>query len=370
MKPSPSLIDGLVAIQGQFHPALVRFGHMIEAVEPHSRACPDRYVLPGFVDCHVHGGNGADIMAGSDAVLAVAAFHLRHGTTTLLPTTMTAPADDLLAAFAGVAEVRADDVPVRADIPGVHLEGPFINPRKLGAQPPFAIAPDLGLVDRLVAHAPIIVATIAPEIDSRQELLRHLCRSGTRVQIGHSLATSAQCQDALLAGAGGFTHLFNAMSGTDHRQPGVAAAALAFGDHAELIADFVHVDPVMVAAACRAIPNLYAVTDAMAAAGRPPGRYRLGSQEIVSDGVCGRLADGTIAGSVLTMDRAFTNFLSLGMPLAEAARRTSTTAAAYLGLADRGKIAPGLRSDIVVVDKSGRIVEIYAGGVQVEPLGL
>ena len=368
MKPSSSLIDGLVAVNGQFQPALVRFGHKIEAVEPHPGASPGRYVLPGFIDCHVHGGNGADMMFGPDAVNIMAAFHLRHGTTTLLPTTITAPADDLQAALKGVASVRADESVMRADIPGVHLEGPFINPDKLGAQPAFAIRPDLGLVDRLGACAPIIVATIAPEIDPRHELIRLLCGSGTRVQIGHSLATARECREALLGGVCGFTHLFNAMSGTDHRKPGVAAAALAFASQAELIADLVHVDPTMVQLACRAIPGLYAVTDAMAAAGRPPGKYRLGSQDVTSDGTCGRLADGTIAGSTLTMDKALRNFLGLGMPLAEASMRTSTIAAAYLGLPDRGRILPGLRADMVVVDRFGVLQEVYSRGRLVEPL--
>lgn len=371
MKPSSLLIDGLVAVGHQFQPALVRFGHRIERVEPHVGARKDRFIIPGFVDPHIHGGGGSDVMDGAEAVLAVARFHLSHGTTTLLPTTVTAPREQLLAAFTGIAQAgakaRRDGAHMHADMPGVHLEGPFINPEKLGAQPPFAILPDLDLVDRLRACAPIIVATLAPEIDPRQELIAHLCRGGTRVQIGHSLASCAQCRDALAAGAAGFTHLFNAMSGTDHRRPGAAAAALAFGSHAEIIPDLLHVDPDMVMLARRAIPNLYVVTDAMAAAGCPPGPYRLGSHAVIADGNSARLADGTLAGSVLTMDRAFANLLSLGLPMAEAVRRTSTIAARYLGLSDRGRIAPGLRADLLIVDEHGRIQEIFCGGTPVAP---
>jgi N-acetylglucosamine-6-phosphate deacetylase len=367
MKPSSSPIDGLVAVGDQFRPALVRFGHRIEAVEPHSSARKDRFIIPGFVDPHSHGGGGADVMDGADAVATAAAFHLRHGTTTLLPTTVTAPGEDLLAAFAGIAEARREETLLRPDMPGVHLEGPFINPNKLGAQPPFAIPPDLELVDRLYDHAPIIVATIAPENDPRHKLITHMCHRGTRVQIGHSLASCAECRDALAAGASGFTHLFNAMSGLDHRSPGVAAAAMAFGGHAEIVADLLHVDADMVMMARRAIPGLYAVTDAMAAAGCPGGRYRLGSHNVISDGRSARLEDGTLAGSVLTMDRAFANLLALGMPLIEASRRTSTIAARYLGLLDRGWIAPGLRADMLVVDEHGGLEQIFRSGMPIEP---
>jgi N-acetylglucosamine-6-phosphate deacetylase len=367
MKPTSSVIDGLVAVGDQFHPVLVQFGHTILSIQPHDTARKDRFIIPGFIDAHVHGGDGADVMDGADAVEQVAAFHLRHGTTTLLPTTVTAPVEKLLAAFTGIGDARRRDDGARANIPGVHLEGPFINPDKLGAQPPFAIAPDLELVGELFGRATIIVATIAPEIDPGHKLMSELCRRGTRVQIGHSLADCATCRAALLAGAAGFTHLFNAMSGVDHRRPGVAAAALAYADHAEIVADLLHVAPDAIRMARRAIPGLYAVTDAMAAAGCPAGEYKLGSHYVVSDGTSARLADGTLAGSLLTMDRAFANLLHLGLPLAEASRRTSTIAADYLGLADRGRIAPGQRADLLVVDAAGKIQEIYLAGSPISP---
>ena len=369
MKPSGTMIDGLIAVGTQFRPAMVRFSHTIDRVEPNSKAVPDRFLLPGFVDAHVHGGDGADVMEGTDAVLRTARFHLRHGTTTLLPTTVTAPADDLVGAFTGIAAARRTPATGRADLPGAHLEGPFINPDKLGAQPPFAIAPDARLVERLHAICPILVATLAPEIDPTHSLIAQLACNGTRAQIGHSLASCAQCRDALAAGAAGFTHLFNAMSGVDHRRPGVAAAALAYGRHAEIIADLLHVDPDALHLARRVIPELYVVTDAMAATGRPPGTYRLGTHQVRSDGRAARLADGALAGSVLTMGRALQNLVAIGVPLLEASRMTSTIAAAYLGLGDRGRIAPGLRADIVAVDAEGRITDIWCAGERIEPAG-
>ena len=289
----------------------------------------------------------------------MARFHARHGTTSLLATTVTAPAAELRSALRGIGAVARERRPGEARVLGCHLEGPFISPQALGAQPPFAIPPDLALVDALCALAPIRVATIAPEIDPDHALLRHLCQHGVRVQLGHSRASLAEAEAALAAGAAGFTHLFNAMSGLHHRAPGMVGAALARAQHAELILDFQHVAPAAAQAALRAIPGLYGITDAVAAAGMPPGEYRLGRHRVIKDGEGVRLADGTLAGSTLTMDRALRNFVALGLPLAEAARRLSEVPARYLGLEDRGRIAPGASADLVVVDESGRA----AGGV-------
>ena len=181
--------------------------------------------------------------------------------------------------------------------------------------------------------APIRVATYAPEIDPDGALLAAFRRLGTRAQIGHTTCTYAQARAALAAGAAGFTHLFNAMSGLHHRRAGAAGAALALAQSAELILDFHHVDEGAALAALRAMPRLHCVTDAVAAAGMPDGEYHLGAHRIIKHGDTVRLADGSLAGSVLTMDRALRNLLSLGLPLAEAARRCSTLPAEYLGLA-------------------------------------
>jgi N-acetylglucosamine-6-phosphate deacetylase len=330
-------------------------------VEP-GAAPEDRFVVPGFVDLHVHGGHGADCMEGADAVRRMARFHARHGTTSLLATTVTAPADDLRRAFRGVADAIGGPVAGGARVLGAHLEGPFINPRALGAQPPFAIPPDSALVEELHALAPIRVATFAPEIDPGGTLLACFRRLGARAQIGHTTCNYAQAAAALAAGVAGFTHLYNAMSGLHHRDPGAVGAALAVGTWAELILDFQHVDEGAARAALRAVPRLYCVTDAVAAAGMPDGEYRLGTHTIIKQGEAVRLADGNLAGSVLTMDRALRNLLVLGLPLDEAARRCGALPAEYLGLEDRGRLVLGAAADVVVLNARGEVEAVLTEG--------
>jgi N-acetylglucosamine-6-phosphate deacetylase len=203
---------------------------------------------------------------------------------------------------------------------------------------------------------------VAPEIDPGGTLLRHLAARGTRVQIGHTACSYAQAKAALDAGAAGFTHLFNAMSGLHHRRAGAVGAALAHGDWAELILDLVHVEEGAARVALRTIPGIYCITDAVAATGMPPGEYSLGRHRIFKQDDAVRLADGTLAGSVLTMDRALRNLMRLGLPLDEAARRCATLPADYLGLEDRGRLVPGAVADVVVLDREGRLLAVVIEG--------
>ena len=343
----------------------ISFDEHILAIEPQASSSKpvERYILPGFIDCHVHGGGGFDCMDGADAVLGMAAFHRRFGTTTILPTTLTAPIDDIEVAFAGIAAaMNEDNSAAGAMILGVHLEGPFINPEALGAQPPFAIAPDLALLQRWHAAAPIKVATFAPEIDPDFALSRFLLDVGGRPQLGHTKADAATAAAALASGYRGFTHLYNQMSGLHHRKPGCVGVALAQAEFAEIILDGQHVSETAAMAALRAIPKLYGVTDAIAATGLKPGTYRLGTLPISSDGTTARLADGTLAGSVATMDQIFRNFVGLGLSIDDAAQRCATMPADYLGLSDRGQLRPGLRADLVVLDRDLRPQATYVGG--------
>jgi N-acetylglucosamine-6-phosphate deacetylase len=359
--------DGLILTPAGWRRGRLVFEEKVLALEADAAAPTSRYILPGLIDLHVHGGGGFDCMAGAAATRGMARFHARHGTTALLATTVTAPPADLRAAVAGIGQVVVAPEPGEARVLGVHLEGPFINPAVLGAQPPFAIPPDLALVAELLALAPLRVVTMAPEIDPGGALLRCLIEVGVRVQLGHTAATYEQAVDALAAGASGFTHLFNAMSGLHHRKPGVAGAALAHGQRAEIILDLLHVEPGAVLAAARAIPEPYAVTDAVAAAGMPDGPYTLGRHSVLKSGESVRLADGTLAGSVLTMDRALRNLLALGLSLETATLWLATRPADHLGLDDRGRLAPGKRADIVIVDDAGRLLEVLIGG---EPVPL
>ena len=324
-------------------------------------------LLPGFIDLHVHGGGGRDIMDGESAVARVAATHAAHGTTALLATTMTAPAAELQAAFEGLRNCCVAREPRTARVLGVHLEGPYINSGKLGAQPDFTRPLSLEELTRLHAIAPIRLITLAPELAGHMDDIAALTQAGYTVQIGHTLGTYEDGVQALARGARGFTHLFNAMTGLHHRAPGIAGAALAHARYAEIIPDLLHVHPGALRVALRAIPCLYCVTDSTAATGMPDGEYHLGRQPVTKclGGV--RLADGTLAGSTLTMDMALRNLVDeIGLGVMEASMRLSTHAADYLGLHDRGRLAPGAWADVVVLDRDLKVQDVYIEGESIE----
>jgi N-acetylglucosamine-6-phosphate deacetylase len=339
-------------------------GKAVEEDQARESALP--LLLPGFVDLHVHGGGGSDTMAGGSAVQEIARTHARHGTTALLATTMTAPRHEIEAALRALAPRVARRGPGESRVLGVHLEGPYINAARLGAQPDYASAGTLEDVLALHALAPLKLITIAPELPGHLELIVALRARGFVVQIGHSAGSYEDGVAALAAGATGFTHLFNAMTGLQHRAPGMAGAALAHAERAEIIPDLLHVHPGAIRAALRAIPGLYCVTDATAATGMPDGTYRLGRQVVAKclGGV--RLADGTLAGSTLTMDQALRNLVALGLTLAEASRRTALLAAEHLGLADRGRLAVGAWADVVELDPGLHLARVLVEGEEID----
>lgn len=319
-------------------------------------------LLPGFVDLHVHGGGGADAMEGGDAAAIMARTHVRFGTTSLLVTTMTAPTEDIRRALEAIARLIDDPPSQAARLLGVHLEGPYLNPGKLGAQPPHAHPGAIEEVEELMALAPIRLLTLAPELSGHAELIRLLRERGVRVQMGHTLGSYEEGVAGLEHGAHGFTHLFNAMTGLHHRKPGMVGAALAHAEFAEIIPDLLHVHPGAIRTALRCIPHLYAVTDSTAAAGMPDGEYRLGEQHVTKclGGV--RLADGTLAGSTLTMDQALRNLVDIGLDLADASNRLSRYPADFLGDADIGRLDVGCRADIVVMNAGLDLEAVYVAG--------
>jgi N-acetylglucosamine-6-phosphate deacetylase len=338
----------------------------IKGVETDPADNQDDYILPGFIDLHVHGGGGRDIMDAGDAVHVIARMHAKHGTTSMLATTMTSPISDLERALEAVGHACWSRRPGAARVLGVHLEGPYINPDKLGAQPDYAQAANLAEVERLSAFAPLKLITVAPEIAGHLEFVRVLSNAGMRVQIGHTLGTYEDGLAALQFGATGFTHLFNAMSHFHHRAPGMAGAALAHAEYSEIIPDLLHVHPGAIKGALRAIPRLYCVTDSTAASGMPDGEYMLGRQTVHKclGGV--RLADGTLAGSTLTMDQALRNLVAIGLDLDDASRRVSTYAADYLGIQERGRLATNAVADIVVLDRDLNLKAVYVEGEQID----
>jgi N-acetylglucosamine-6-phosphate deacetylase len=319
----------------------------IARVEAEPVSTPDAsgepYILPGFIDLHIHGGEGADYSGGEASIRKFLHFHARSGTVALTPTTSTAPVDVIESSLADIERVRKAPRPDEPAVLGAHLEGPFINSGKLGAQRDMTLKGDPALALRWNDICPLRVATVAPEIEGGIAVLEALSSRRCRVQVGHSLATAEETAEGFARGLTGFTHLFNGMTGTHHRDTGVGAYALGYGRYAELICDLNHVAPAMVMAAYRAIPRLYAITDATGAAGLPDGKYDFsGDHPIVKTGIKIMLADGSsLAGSAITMLDAFRNLVSLGLSVTEASELCATRQAEYLCLNDFGMLTPG-----------------------------
>jgi N-acetylglucosamine-6-phosphate deacetylase len=362
-------IDGNVLTPTGWVSGRIHFGQKITAlptqtVDPgKNQAC---YILPGFIDLHVHGAGGKDTMEGEGAIDVISRMHAQHGTTSMLATTMTAPMSDLENALQALTSVCQQRVSGAARVLGVHLEGPYINPGKLGAQPDFAHAGSLEQVQYLDRIAPIKLITLAPEVEGNLAMVRQLTDLGMRVQLGHTLGTYEDGVAALENGASSFTHLYNAMSRLDHRAPGMVGAALAHANFAEIIPDLLHVHPGAIRAALRAIPKVYCVTDSTSASGMPDGEYMLGRQVVHKclGGV--RLADGTLAGSTLTMDQALKNLVKIGLELEDASKRVSTYAADFLGLSDRGRLQVDAYADLVVLDRDLNLIAVYIEGEKIE----
>lgn len=319
-------------------------------------------LIPGFIDLHVHGGGGSDIMEAGDAINKVTSTHSKFGTTSLLATTMTAPFEELEKSFLAMKNSYENRGKNQSRILGVHLEGPFISSEKLGAQPNFTREATLKEITALNNIVPIKVITLAPEAFNHLNLIPDLIKMGIVVQIGHTNGTYEQGVTALNQGAKSFTHLFNAMSSFHHRAPGMAGAALAHAQYAELIPDLEHVHPGAIKAAMRCIPNLYFVTDSTAATGMPDGDYKLGSQVVHKclGGV--RLKDGTLAGSALTMDQAFRNLVTLGLPYHEISKKLSSIQAELIGVSNRGNMKIGNYADLVLLDRQNNITTVIIEG--------
>jgi N-acetylglucosamine-6-phosphate deacetylase len=324
------------------------------------------YILPGFIDLHVHGADGVDYASGEDGIRRFIRFHARSGTVAMAPTTSTSPVEVIERALIDIETIRTSPQPDEPTVLGAHLEGPFINPGKLGAQRDLTFKGDPALALRWADMCRMVVATVAPEIPGGAAVIEALAGRGCRVQVGHSLATAEETAAGFARGLSGFTHLFNGMSGLDHRKPGVAAYALAEGRYAELICDLNHVHPALVLAAYRAIPRLYAITDATTACGCPDGAYDFrGDHPIVKTGLVIMLANGkSLAGSAITMLDAFRNLVSLGLSIAEASDLCATRQAEYLGLDHLGRLVPGTLASFVVLDAGLALTSVWLRGRQ------
>lgn len=336
-----------------------------------------RWVLPGYIDLHVHGGGGAQCnTAEPEEVRSVARFHARHGTTALLATTVAAEIAALqmaLGAIAACATGSAGEAVPRdgAIVLGAHLEGPFLSPKRPGAMDPAVFAvPDGRALQRLLSAAgpALRIMTLAPELPGALELIESLIGAGVVASLGHSDATYAEASAGVRAGARAATHLFNAMRPFHHREPGVLGAVLDLPEvSCEFICDGVHAEPAALRVAYRAKgrQGVRLVTDAMQAAGMPDGEYLLGTSRVLVTRGRATLADGdSIAGSTLTMDVAVANSVRfLGLTMEEAAVLASTNPARLLGIDERkGAVAPGMDADLVVLDDELQVCGTLVGG--------
>jgi len=328
-------------------------------------------LMPGFIDTHFHGSGGDDVMAnGADGIRRIAKSVLRFGTTGFLATTIAARRDELLSSISET--LSASQQPsAGAAILGIHLEGPFINVSFKGAQPEWGIRdPNLEECrELLLAGSGLVkIMTLAPELPGGFELIKLLVESGVEPSLGHSTADYDTALAAIEAGATRATHLFNAMSGLHHRKPGLAAACLCEpGIQAEIICDGVHVDPRMIELAWRTkgCDGLTLVTDATAAQGHGDGIYTLGDFEIEVRGPLCTLRDqATIAGSVLTMNRAVANAIAFsGMSLVDAASMAASGPARLCGVGDRkGCIAVGMDADFALLNQDFSVASTIIDG--------
>ena len=326
-------------------------------------------IVPGFIDVHVHGGDGADFMDGADeAAGRVSSFHARNGTTAMAATTLSGSRADLRSAVMSIARASKSSRQT-AEICGIHLEGPYISAKRAGAQSIGSIRPaDIQEIGSLLSEAPHLrfMITVAPEIEGVRALIEHF-RKQIVFSIGHTAADYSDAVAALEWGAMHFTHLFNAMTGMHHREPGVVGAALVSNAAtAELIADGIHVHPAVLRVATLAMPNRIAlVTDAVRAAGMPEGKYKLYDHQFsVEASGAARLGDGTLAGSTLTMQRAVQNMVELaGLPIEMVIPLATEVPARILGIGDRkGRIAAGYDADLVVLTPKFEASRVFVRG--------
>jgi N-acetylglucosamine-6-phosphate deacetylase len=377
------------------HPlVLIEHGRILEISTRSNRQLPagvsvsdfgDHVMAPGYIDLHIHGSAGYDVMDdATDALPAIEQLLARHGVTSYFPTTVTAPVDRTLRALERLANaiekherdrehrhVRQNtDGRIRALPLGIHLEGPFISHARRGVHPPEdLLAPTLSLFEQFweAARGRVRMMTIAPELDGALEVIAEARRRGVCVSLGHSDADFAATERGITAGATHATHTFNAMRPLDHRSPGILGAILT--DHsvsADIIADGVHLDPAIVKllADAKGPQQTVLITDATSATGMPDGRYHLGSFDVdVRDGKC--MVNGKLAGSVLTMDRAVRNlahFAEWNLP--EAVAAASQNPARVARITHKGVLAVGADADFVVLSPEGGVLRTFVGGVE------
>ena len=376
LTPLEEIRDAIIVVDGRRIAAIGRRGELRLPPGAQEYSAPGITIVPGFVDVHIHGAGGHDVMESTpEALGAVAASVARRGTTSLVATTVTASTEHICRAAQGIARYiaaqpeRPPKTAPLAEILGIHFEGPFINLARRGVHPAEWIAPpSIPALRRYIdaAGGAARICTLAPELPGALNLIEAARAAGLVVALGHTDATYAQACAAIEKGARHAVHVFNAMRPFSHRETGVLGAVLtATNVSAELIADGVHVDaPAMrLLLAAKGAGHVVLVSDGTAATGMPDGKYRLGTFEVsVVGGVC-RNAEGKLAGSALTLDRALRNVVALGASLADAVRMLTLNAARLLGLEHcKGVLAPGADADLVLLDANLEVVGVMTRG--------
>jgi len=324
-------------------------------------------LAPGMIDLHVHGAMGHDTMdASPEGLGAMARMYAEHGVTSFLATTMTASHASIMAALGCVARTMAEGTGGAALL-GAHVEGPYVDLARRGAQASDHVrraAPRES--DDLFETGVVRCITLAPEFPENQRLIVEAVRHGVAVSLGHSRADAQDVARVVVLGASQVTHLYNGLEPMHHRRPGVVGAALTMPElRCQLIADTVHVSPIMLNLAYRAKgpDGIILVTDAMAGTGMPDGRYHLGKSEVIVQNGEARLPEGNLAGSTLTLDRAVRNMMAAcHLALPQALRMATETPARALGLSDRGRLVVGARADLMLIDDTMSVRATVVGG--------
>ena len=379
MKPrSSARLSGSIAMpDGSLLRGHLNFTDRITSLDPDTHVGND-YILPGFIDLQVNGSHGIDVMtAAPESLLTLARNLAREGTTAWLPTAVTAPIEKIARVHRNIASAMetsshdsADTAPDYSAILGMHLEGPFISPLRLGAHPPLNLDPRGEPFDTVLAMDALRLITLAPELPGALEAMTRLTARGVIVSIGHTNATLDEANAGIAAGARMFTHLFNAMRPLNHRDPGVIAAALAPSRaFAAIIPDGVHVHPSIVNLAYRARgrDGMILVTDKVVLAGTAAnGDVTVGrAPATIREGAV-RLANGTLAGSIISMLDAVRMMVEkTDAGIADAAVMASTNPAILLNTSDRGRLQPNTRADLVVLSPNLELKSVIIGGREI-----
>jgi len=376
LTPHEEISDGVIIVEGS---QIAGVGHRDEIrIPPGATDCvaTGLTVIPGFVDLHIHGAGGHDVVEGDEPALdRIASTVARHGTTSIVATTVTAPVEQTCRSLENIAQyIRGHEKPnvtgrLVAEILGIHLEGPFISPARRGVHPPSAIArPSVEILGKFIKAGDglVKILTLAPELPGAMELIESAVAAGAVAAMGHTDADYEQARAAIRAGARHAVHTYNAMRPFSHRDPGILGAIMTDPEvTAEIIADGVHVAAaaIQVLIGAKGFDTVLLVSDGIAATGMRDGNYRLGDFEVsVKDGVA-RNSEGKLAGSTLTLDRALRNLVGLGVPLIEAVRMATLLPARRLSMAGKkGVIAAGADADLVALTPDLRVQWVMTRG--------